>query len=633
MDIEELKSKLWVTAKQFGNNLDFDVHRHMVLGLIFLKYITDTHSDKSEEELAKNVKGSGAKSAENLQDYFVYNEFFVPKNAQWNFLQKNARQSNIGILLDNAIGAIEKLNKELENILPSGYSDSTVDKLILGELVSLIGDISVGRPGHKKKLLAEVYEYLIVMFADFGCKSKGRFYAPQSILKLLVQLTAPHQGRVYDGCCDTGQLFVQSEKFLKKRSKTNTLSFFGQESNHLTLKIAKMNLRLNDIEANLQEGDVFINDAYPDLAADYILASPPFSADIKKEWLQDDKRWKYGVPPKENVKYGWLQHFIYKLSPMGIAGIVLTEDSSKRNIKEDTQIRKNLIEDKVIDSIIALPSKLFCHTGEPAFLWIVARNKTNNTYREADNEILFIDARKLAVIGKKKNKELSDEDILLISRTYQRWKNINGDYTDIKDFCKATTLEEVRKNTYSLLPQTYIQSRVNARSLSILLLIVLAGFFYFITSRNGLETSTSKVQDTRVAVKPSNEIESSQPSKKTNKTVKKVVVSDHLKVKKDTVVVSSVSSKIIRDTGKVLLPHRKEVQGGTKYKVISTAYFYNKPDEHTQRRAFITHWNNSYANIQGLDEKNGFIYVVFTNHLHQTSKGWLRKKDLREAER
>lgn len=650
MEIKELKNALWAAAKKVGTNLD--TKRYIVSGLFFLKYVTDP----SNNTLTENLKNSGnsiiTENNGNNQPYFSH-EFLVPEKAQWLFLQSNAAHADIGILLDDAVAAIEKLNKNLTGIFPKNYSDPAVDKLVLGELIRLIGSIDPADHGSKhKELLAEMFEYLLLMFAESKGANQYLFYTPQSIVKLLVQIIAPRNGKIYDGCCGTGDMFVQSQKFIKKRSNINELHAYGQENNPITLKIAKMNLALHNISTDLCSDDVFTNDCFPGFVADYILANSSYSVkDRNINSLQDDKRWKYGLPPAENADYAWLQHFVSKLSPTGTAGIILDKSSAERNHGEEGKIRKNLIEAKLIDCMITLPSKIFNSAKADACIWILTGNKTNNTYKNAGSQILFINAQKMGAAVNRRNKELTDEDIAVITRTYQRWKNINGDYIDIKGFCKSVSIEEVRKNKYSLLPEKYVSSRSLKVILPALLLIILLAGIYLTGEKNGLFTASKpKKQDTAITVRPQILKNNTLPEKKLNKTVKKEAgkqktegketaagANNHpVKANDSTVEVKKYSAILPTKTvekppvTKAPLPVGKSENGIIKYKVNSTAYFYNKADESTRRNAFITHWNNSYANIQALDEKNDFIYVVFTNHLHQTSKGWLRKADLKE---
>lgn len=657
MDIKELNKRLWTAAKKMGNNLDADIKRYLISGLFFLRYVTGTSNNTFTEDVQKSSNSSIPENSRNNQEYHSNSSFFIPEKAQWLFLQRNAAHADIGILLDDATAAIEQLNKNLTGIFPKNYSDPAVDKLALGELINLLGNIDPADQGGKQReLLAEMFEYFLLMFAESKGADQDHFYTPPSIVKLLVQMIAPRNGKIYDGCCGTGDIFVQSQKFIKKRGNTNSLLASGQELDPIALKIARMNVALHNIDADLCSGDVFTNDCFPELTADYILANPSnYVKDRNANRLRNDKRWKYGVPPEENADYAWVQHFVSKLSPAGTAGIILDKSSTGRNNGEEGKIRKKLIDARLADCIISLPSKLFSSAKADACIWILTGNKTNNTYKNADNQILFINAKKMGAAVNRRNKELTDEDIVVITRTYQRWKNINGDYIDVKGFCKSVSIEEVSKKGYTLLPEKYVSSRSLKVILPALLLIILLAGVYFAGEKNGLFTASKpKMQDTAITVQPQIAIDSTTAEKKLNKTVKvKKEAGKQQAAEKDTAAKANnriakvhdsaakgkeysatVSNKTIEikpPVTKVALPAAKTEIGIIKYKVNSTAYFYNKPDESTRRRAFITHWNNSYANIEALDEKNDFIYVVFTNHLHQTSKGWLRKADLKEV--
>ena len=457
-DIKDLEKTLWATADKLRNNMDAAEYKHVVLGLIFLKYISDAFSEM-HTKLSSNAGEFEGANPEDADEYLASNVVYVPEKARWNFLQSNAKQPNIGILIDDAMDAIEKKNENLKGILPKNYADPDLDKPRLGELLDLIGNIGFNQAGHEgKDLLGQVYEYFLGMFADAEGKNGGQFYTPQSIVKLLVEMLEPYKGRIYDGCCGSGGMFVQSEKFIEAhQGKIGDLSIYGQESNPTTVKLAKMNLAIRGIDANIQFGDTFTNDLHPDLKADFILANPPFNiSDWKGEQLRDDKRWKYGVPPVGNANYAWLQHFLNKLSPTGTAGIVLANGSMNSNTGNEGEIRKNLIEARVIDCMVALPSQLFYNTMIPACLWFMARNKTNGKFRNRENEILFIDARKLGVLVNRRNRELRNEDIKLITDTYHSWRNKKGGYKDVSGFSMSATMEEIVKANYVLMPGKYV---------------------------------------------------------------------------------------------------------------------------------------------------------------------------------
>jgi type I restriction enzyme M protein len=427
----------------------------VVLGLIFLKYISD-----SFEELHEKLKKDKHSDPEDKDEYLAENVFYVPPSARWNFLQhQRAKLPTIGKDLDDAMDAIEKDNPSLKGVLPKDYARPALDKKRLGELVDLIGNVGFNQKGHSSKdLLGRVYEYFLGMFADAEGKRGGQFYTPESIVKLLVEMLEPYKGRIYDGCCGSGGMFVQSEKFLEAHGgKIGDIAVYGQESNPTTYKLAKMNLAIRGIDAKIELGDTFHNDRHKDLKADYILANPPFNiSDWGGEQLQDSSLWKYGVPPTGNANYAWLQLFINKLSRTGTAGIVLANGSMTTNTGSEGEIRKQLIKEGLVDCMVALPTQLFYNTQIPACLWFLARNRKNHKFRDRSNEILFIDARNLGSMISRKNKVLADTDIAKISEAYHNWRNKDGKYTDVQGFCKATTLAEVEANNFVLTPGRYV---------------------------------------------------------------------------------------------------------------------------------------------------------------------------------
>ena len=454
----ELEKTLWAAADKLRSNMDAAEYKHIVLGLIFLKYISDAFSDLHEQLKAGEGEFEGA-DPEDADEYLAHNIFFVPEKARWQYLQDRAKQPEIGKWLDEAMDAIEKINPSLKGVLPKIYADPELNKQRLGELIDLIGTIGFNQSGHQAKdLLGRVYEYFLGQFADAEGKKGGQFYTPASIVKLLVAMLEPYQGRVYDGCCGSGGMFVQSERFVEEhQGNIKDLSIYGQESNPTTLRLAKMNLAIRGIDAKIELGDTFLADKHKDLKADFILANPPFNvSDWSGEHLRDDHRWKYGVPPVGNANYAWLQHFAHKLSPSGTAGIVLANGSMNSNSGGEGEIRKNMIEAGLIDCMVALPAQLFYNTMIPACLWFLARNKANGKFRNRSGEILFIDARKLGSMINRRNKEFSDDDIALIADTYHVWRMMDGRYEDKPGFCKFATLDEVRKNNYVLMPGRYV---------------------------------------------------------------------------------------------------------------------------------------------------------------------------------
>ncbi|MBK9329554.1 MAG: SAM-dependent DNA methyltransferase [Sphingobacteriales bacterium] len=452
---QDLEKTLWATADKMRNNMDAAEYKHVVLGLIFLKYISD-----SFVELYNKLKEDKLSNAEDKDEYLAENVFYVPPSARWNYLQhQRAKLPSIGKDLDDAMDAIERDNPSLKGVLPKDYARPALDKKRLGELLDLIGNVGFKEKGHSSKdLLGRVYEYFLGMFADAEGKRGGQFYTPESIVKLLVEMLEPYNGRIYDGCCGSGGMFVQSEKFLEAHGgKIGDIAVYGQESNPTTYKLAKMNLAIRGIDAKIEFGDTFHNDRHKDLKADYILANPPFNiSDWGGEQLQDSHLWKYGVPPIGNANYAWLQLFTNKLGPNGTAGIVLANGSMTTNAGSENLIREQMIKEGLVDCMVALPTQLFYNTQIPACLWFLARNRTNYKYRNRSNEILFIDARKLGHMTSRKNKAFSEDDIKKIAEAYHNWRNKDGKYEDLQGFCKSASLAEVEANNFVLTPGRYV---------------------------------------------------------------------------------------------------------------------------------------------------------------------------------
>lgn len=453
---EPLEKQLWKSADKLRKNIDAAEYKHVVLGLIFLKYI----SDAFEELYDKLKKGEGeydGADPEDKDEYKAENVFFVPSDARWSYLLSKAKQPTIGKTVDDAMDVIEKENPSLKGVLPKVYARQNLDPTSLGELIDMIGNIALGDvKSRSADILGHVFEYFLGEFALAEGKKGGQFYTPRSVVELLVEMLTPYKGRVFDPCCGSGGMFVQSEKFVSEhQGRINDISIYGQESNQTTWRLAKMNLAIRGIDSSQvmwnNEGS-FLNDAHKDLKADYIIANPPFNvSDWSGDLLRKDGRWQYGTPPTGNANYAWIQHFIYHLAPSGQAGFVLAKGSLTTKTSGEGEIRKRLIEADLIDCIVNLPAKLFLNTQIPASLWFVRRNKTTR-----NGEILFIDARNMGHLINRRTRILSKEDIQKISETYHNWKNLDDDYEDIKGFCKSATIEEVNKLDYVLTPGRYV---------------------------------------------------------------------------------------------------------------------------------------------------------------------------------
>lgn len=451
----DFKKILWATADKLRNNMDAAEYKHVVLGLIFLKYISDAFLERFN-----TLKADEYADPEDKDEYLAENIFYVPPSARWDFIQhQRAKLPSIGKDIDDAMDAIEKDNPSLKGVLPKDYGRPALDKKRLGELVDLIGNITFNqKQENSKDVLGEVYEYFLGQFADAEGKRGGQFYTPQSIVKLLVEMLEPYKGRIYDGCCGSGGMFVQSEKFTEAHGgRIDDISIYGQESNPTTYKLCKMNLAIRGIDAKIELGDTFHADKHKDLKVDYIMANPPFNiSDWGGENLQDSHLWEYGTPPAGNANYAWLQLFINKLKPTGTAGVVLANGSMTTNSGNEGEIRKNLIEAGLVDCMVALPSQLFFNTQIPACLWFLSRDRHNHNFRDRADEVLFIDARNMGTMISRKNKELTDQDIALISDTYHEWRNKEGNYEDVAGFCKAAGLKEIEENGFVLTPGRYV---------------------------------------------------------------------------------------------------------------------------------------------------------------------------------
>ena len=458
---EPIEKQLWKSADKLRKNIDAAEYKHVVLGLIFLKYISDAFEELYGKLNSKEGEYEFA-DPEDKEEYKAVNVFFVPPSARWGFLQSHAKQPTIGKTVDESMDAIEKENPSLKGVLPKVYARQNLDPTSLGELIDLIGNIALGdAKSRSADILGHVFEYFLGEFALAEGKKGGQFYTPRSVVELLVEMLEPYKGRVFDPCCGSGGMFVQSEKFVEEhKGKINDISIYGQESNQTTWRLAKMNLAIRGIDSSQvkwnNEGS-FLNNAHKDLKCDYIIANPPFNvSDWSGDLLRKDGRWQYGIPPTGNANYAWIQHFIYHLAPSGQAGFVLAKGSLTSKTSGEGDIRQKLIEEGLVDCIVNLPAKLFLNTQIPASLWFMSRNRTNGKYRNRSKEILFVDARNLGHLINRRTLELSDEDIQKIANTYHNWRNPDGDYEDIKGFCNAAPVERVKELDYVLTPGRYV---------------------------------------------------------------------------------------------------------------------------------------------------------------------------------
>ncbi len=470
------EEKLWQAADKLRGHMDAAEYKHVVLGLVFLKYISDAFEEHYQQlelwtadpasDLYIQEPKARYQVTEDRDEYRAENIFWVPKEARWPYLQANAKQPTIGKLIDDAMVAIEKENPSLKGVLSKDYARPSLDKQRLGELIDLVGTIGLGdKESRSKDILGRVYEYFLGKFASAEGKGGGEFYTPQSVVRLLVEMIEPYQGRVYDPCCGSGGMFVQSEKFVQAHGgRLSDLSIFGQESNSTTWRLAKMNLAIRGIEANLgpYNADTFSNDLHKDLKADFILANPPFNdSDWGGNHLREDVRWKYGKPPVGNANFAWVQHFIHHLAPNAIVGFVLANGSMSSNQSGEGEIRKAIIVADLVDCMIALPGQLFYSTQIPACLWFLARNKKNGKFRNRSSQTLFIDTRKLGYLVDRTHRELSDKEIAQIAGIYHAWRGEKdaGEYHDTAGFCKSVTIEEIASNGYVLTPGRFVGAK------------------------------------------------------------------------------------------------------------------------------------------------------------------------------
>jgi len=456
------EATLFQAADKLRNNLDAAEYKHVVLGLVFLKYISDAFDELHAKLEAE--RGEGA-NPEERDEYEAKRVFWVPKEARWPLIQANAKQARIGQILDDAMSAIERDNPILKGVLAKSYGRPQLDKHRLGELVDLISTIGFTDAQHRSKdLLGRVYEYFLGEFALAEGKKGGQFYTARSVVQLLVEMLAPFKGRVYDPCCGSGGMFVQSERFIEEHGgRVGDISIYGQESNPTTWRLARMNLAIRGIDANLgsENADTFHRDLHKDLKADYVLANPPFNdSDWGGDRLREDVRWKYGVPPATNANFAWVQHFIHHLAPNGMAGFVLANGSMSSDQSGEGEIRRAIVEADLVDCMVALPSQLFYSTGIPVCLWFLARDKRSGRLRDRRGHSLFIDARKLGRMIDRTQRELTDEDIRRISGAYHAWRGgkSTGEYKDVAGFCRSAPRDEIQSHGFVLTPGRFVGS-------------------------------------------------------------------------------------------------------------------------------------------------------------------------------
>ncbi|WP_019638851.1 type I restriction-modification system subunit M [Paenibacillus fonticola] len=451
------EEKLWAMADKLRGSMDAAEYKHVALGLLFLKYVSDAFEEKyAELELEPYA------DAEDRDEYAAANIFWVPKEARWSNIQANAKKPEIGQIIDNAMILIEKENSSLKGVLPKDFARPALDKTRLGEVIDVFSFKVGDKDSRSKDVLGRVYEYFLSKFASAEGKNGGEFYTPSSVVRLLVEMIEPYKGRVYDPCCGSGGMFVQSEKFVEEhQGKMGDIAVYGQESNPTTWRLCKMNLAIRGIDGNLGEfnADTFHNDLHKNIKADFILANPPFNiSDWGGQRLTEDTRWQYGIPPAGNANYAWIQHIYSKLAPNGVAGFVLANGSMSTSTTSELEIRRKLVDDDRVDCIVTLPGQLFYSTQIPVCLWFMARNKAPKGLRDRRGEILFIDARKMGHMVDRTHKELSTEDIRKIADTYHTWRGQAeaGQYEDVRGFCKAAKLADVQEHEYILTPGRYV---------------------------------------------------------------------------------------------------------------------------------------------------------------------------------
>ncbi|MCL0068610.1 N-6 DNA methylase, partial [Thermodesulfovibrionales bacterium] len=455
------EQNLFKAADKLRKNMDAAEYKHIVMGLIFLKYILDAFEDLHSALSAGRGEYEDA-DPEDADEYRGENVFWVPQKARWSYLHSRAKLPSIGKDIDAAMEAIEKENPTLKGILPKVYARPNLDKAALGGLLDLIGNIALGTEAAKSKdLLGRVYEYFLGEFANAEGKKGGQFYTPKSIVRLMVEMIEPYRGRVFDPACGSGGMFIMSEKFAEEhQGKISDISIYGQESNQTTYRLCRMNLAIRGIDGSQvkwnNEGS-FLNDAHKDLKADFVLANPPFNdSDWSGQLLQNDPRWKYGRPPASNANFAWIQHIIYHLSPKGIMACVLANGSLSSQTNNEGEIRKALVENDLVDCIVALPKQLFYNTGIPACLWFISRKRMGNGDRKRTGQILFIDTSEEGYMEDRTHRAFREKDIAKIAGTYHQWRTPGGLYKDIKGFCKSVTVEEITKHKFVLTPGRYV---------------------------------------------------------------------------------------------------------------------------------------------------------------------------------
>lgn len=459
------ESKLFLAADKLRGSMDASEYKHVALGLIFLKYISDAFNTVFEK-----LKADEYADEEDAEEYLAERTFWVPKEARWGYLQANAKQPTIGKLVDDAMLAIEKSNTSLKGVLPNNYAREALNKTMLGELIDLISTIGMNEESDKSKdILGRVYEYFLGGFAGAEGKRGGEYFTPRSIVRVLTEMLEPYKGRVYDPCCGSGGMFVQSEKFvIEHGGRIGDIRVYGQEMNNTTWRLAKMNMAVRGIDADIKwnnEGSFHKNEL-PDLKADFILANPPFNiSDWGGNRLREDVRWKYGTPPVGNANYAWLQHIIHHLAPNGTAGVVLANGSMSTNSSGEGEIRQSLIENDLVDCMVALPGNLFYGVTIPCCLWFLTKNKKPEGLKDRSGEVLFIDARKIGTMVDTVRRDFSDNDILQISDTYHAWRGQpnaierRGAYEDISGFCHSANLEDIESHGYVLTPGRFVGAK------------------------------------------------------------------------------------------------------------------------------------------------------------------------------